>query len=107
MEQREQSNEQADNSNGGRTIISPATRATLARLKDRRRGRFLSPGVRTAIYDNSSYSYRWLLPGWVAEERHVASGRIYRYYYDPDGRLYRSRHEVFHAWDESGLVFLD
>jgi len=32
---------------------------------------------------------------------------VVQYSYDPSGRLYRSQHEVIHAWEELGLVVID
>ena len=53
------------------------TSATIAKIfqRPRRRAR---PSIEINFYDNTAENYGWLLPGWVAEERHMKSGRIYR-----------------------------
>ncbi|GLT73660.1 hypothetical protein SLA2020_455020 [Shorea laevis] len=91
-------------------IVSPKlsnlSRATFRNMKLRRR-RGPQPGCRRYILDNNSPGYGWLLLGWIAEERVVGSGRLYKYYYDPSGSIYRTHYEVLHAWEQSGLVLLD
>ncbi|GMN57201.1 hypothetical protein TIFTF001_026310 [Ficus carica] len=84
--------------------VSPNV-ATLITERLPRRSR--SPGTICTIHNNKSPAYSWLLPGWVAEERRMVSGRVYRYYYDPSGRLYYTQSEVLRAWEESGLILLD
>ncbi|OWM70055.1 hypothetical protein CDL15_Pgr025904 [Punica granatum] len=70
------------------------------------RRRFRS-SVQYIIHDNTSPGYGWLLPGWLVEERHMESGRVYRYYYGPSGRSYRSRREVLRTWEQSGVIVID
>ncbi|GLT93081.1 hypothetical protein SLE2022_108870 [Rubroshorea leprosula] len=67
----------------------------------------LEPGTVRYMRDNRCPGYGWLLPGWLAEERVVASGRVYKHYYDPSGRLYRTQFEVLYAWEKAGLILLD
>ncbi|XP_044508078.1 uncharacterized protein LOC123227370 [Mangifera indica] len=86
--------------------LSPSARATLEKVKQRFIGKPLKPGTRCVMLDNSFRGYGWLLPGWIAEERRMQSGRIYRYYYDPEGRIYKTRHEVTHAWEQNGFVVI-
>ncbi|KAL2931512.1 Terminal nucleotidyltransferase 5C [Bienertia sinuspersici] len=59
------------------------------------------------IHDSTSSSYSWLLLGWLAEERVVPSKRLYKCYYDPAGRQYRAKYEVFNQWEKVGLVVVD
>lgn len=56
--------------------MSPLTASTVLRVQQR--SRTLNPAIRYALHDNTSPAYRWLLPGWLAEERTVANGRVYR-----------------------------
>ncbi|KHN19705.1 hypothetical protein glysoja_037207 [Glycine soja] len=37
----------------------------------------------------------------------MMSGRVYRYYYDRQGRQYRSQSEVVAAWEKIGVVLID
>ncbi|KAM6582545.1 hypothetical protein CsatB_009547 [Cannabis sativa] len=76
-------------------------------LSQRRRRRPKKPGTMSTIHDNSCQGYGWLLPGWIAEERHMVSGKVYRYYYDPSGRLYYTQSEVIRTWEKNGLILLD
>ncbi|KAH7548104.1 hypothetical protein ACOSP7_032570 [Xanthoceras sorbifolium] len=90
------------------TLISEATRSTLARIESRRRpGGRIGKRKRCVFLDNTQPGYGWLLPGWVVEERYMESGRIYKYYYDPAGCMYSSLTDVMHVWEQSGLVVLD
>ncbi|KAL6986973.1 hypothetical protein U1Q18_012733 [Sarracenia purpurea var. burkii] len=57
--------------------ISPLSLSTLQKMQQKRR-KMLRAGTICAIFDNSSPGYGWLLPGWIAEERTVESGRVYR-----------------------------
>lgn len=61
---------------GGR--LSELARATLEKVKQQFSGKSLKPGTRCVMFDNSFRGYGWLLPGWIAEERRMQSGRIYR-----------------------------
>ncbi|PON32683.1 Methyl-CpG DNA binding [Trema orientale] len=84
-------------------------RVAGSRTNQVRRRRPRQAGTRCTIHDNTSQGYGWLLPGWITEERHMLSGRVYRYYYDPSpsGRLYYAQNEVIRAWEEKGLILLD
>ncbi len=67
--------------NGGcRTEASLLSVATLQILKDRAyqksNSKLLAGIVRN--FDNNNPRYSWLLAGWLAEERRVPSGRLYR-----------------------------
>ncbi|KEH25583.1 methyl-CpG-binding domain protein [Medicago truncatula] len=63
------------------------------------------------FHDHTSPGYEWLLPAWVAEERrmkrHMKSDRVYKYFYDPEGKIYNSKSEVIAAWENSGLIAID
>ncbi|KAJ4912015.1 Uncharacterized protein Rs2_06636 [Raphanus sativus] len=49
----------------------------------------------STVFDNTSPQYNWLRDGWLVEERRIMlTGRLYRYYYDPLGQVYGTRHEV-------------
>ncbi|KAL2335776.1 hypothetical protein Fmac_016989 [Flemingia macrophylla] len=89
-------------------VFSEITMATVSKLK---RHHSHSGGGSEAtlctLHDNTSPGYGWLLPGWVAEERHMVHGRVYRYYYDPQGNQYKSQTEVVAAWDKAGLIVID
>ncbi|CAI8595171.1 unnamed protein product [Vicia faba] len=85
--------------------FSEVTKMTLSKIKH---NRGLSHNVAMCTYhDNTSPGYEWLLPAWVTEERHMNSGRIYKYYYDPEGNRYNSKSEVKAAWEKDGLVLID
>ncbi|GMI87132.1 hypothetical protein HRI_002382500 [Hibiscus trionum] len=88
---------------------SPETLATLQKIRERQRqGKDRKkPGGSERHFDNTELRYSWLLPGWVAEERIVPSGRLYRYYYDPIGRQYRTKYEVLYTWERMGIICLD
>lgn len=53
---------------------------TLRKMEERgfRATRRLEHGSESYIHDATSPYYSWLLPGWLAEERVVESGRTYR-----------------------------
>ncbi|KAK8487210.1 hypothetical protein V6N13_062698 [Hibiscus sabdariffa] len=57
--------------------LSPAAQATLKVVKEqtKRRAHRRTPGFTVRHYDNTFVGYDWLLPGWVAEERFVPTGR--------------------------------
>ncbi|KAK8350202.1 hypothetical protein V6Z12_A06G193800 [Gossypium hirsutum] len=93
---------------------SPLTLATLQVVRERaeKRGKRTSLAVSVRHFDNTDINYDWLLPGWVAEERYVPSGRkglgrIYKYYYDPTGHMYYSKREVLFAWSKMNIICLD
>ncbi|KAJ9175720.1 hypothetical protein P3X46_014248 [Hevea brasiliensis] len=56
---------------------SPETLATLANIRNRGRRR-LCPGSFSTFHDNTSQRYGWLVSGWLAEERIMNHGRVYR-----------------------------
>ncbi|KAK8488175.1 hypothetical protein V6N13_121960 [Hibiscus sabdariffa] len=89
--------------------LSPLTVATLQRIREREnQGKDRKKaGGSVHYFDNTEPRYSWLLPGWVAEERIVPSGRLYKYYYDPSAHLYRTKYEVLYAWETMGIVCLD
>ncbi|MFQ6647014.1 hypothetical protein Gotur_019860, partial [Gossypium turneri] len=60
--------------------LSPLSIITLRNIKDRphqKKNRKL-PGGTVRYFDNNEPRYGWLLNGWLAEERRVPSGRLYR-----------------------------
>ncbi|KAL4290132.1 hypothetical protein GQ457_14G023990 [Hibiscus cannabinus] len=89
--------------------LSPLAAATLQRIKEKEsRGKDRKKaGSSVEYFDNTDSYYSWLLAGWVAEERIVPSGRLYRYYYDPSAHMYRTKYEILYAWETMGLVCLD
>ncbi|XWS65995.1 hypothetical protein CRYUN_Cryun05aG0162100 [Craigia yunnanensis] len=109
MERGESSSSRTRNVAAGHKRQSPMTIATLQIMKERadKRSDRKKPGGIVRHFDNTEHGYGWLLPGWIAEERHVPSGRLYRYYYDPAGRQYRTQREVLYAWAQSGMICLD
>ena len=59
--------------------LSEKTKETLSKIKRQcSRPRAGNEQTLCTIHDNTSPGYEWLLPGWVAEERHMLSGRVYR-----------------------------
>jgi hypothetical protein len=56
-------------------ISSALSRTTMSRIRHHRP---VVPGTTYTIHDQRSPVYGWLLPGWLAEERHMPAGRIYR-----------------------------
>ncbi|KAJ1378734.1 Methyl-CpG DNA-binding [Sesbania bispinosa] len=99
----EKSNAKGKRNNVTNTF-SPMTNSTVSKIK-RKRTRSEAKPLCT-IHDNTSPGYGWLLPGWVGEERHMESGRVYRYYYDPDGNLYKSKAEVLATLEAAGMVVI-
>ncbi|TYH00358.1 hypothetical protein ES288_A10G269600v1 [Gossypium darwinii] len=88
--------------------LSPLSKITLQNVKNRpyqKKNRKL-PGGSVRYFDNSNPRYSWLLNGWLAEERRVPSGRLYRYFYDPVGRQYRTKTKVLCAWEKMGVIFI-
>lgn len=62
--------------------MSSLSAQTLSRIQGSLcRRRFRDPRTRYIIHDNNSPGYEWLLPGWLAEERHMSHGRVYRVTY--------------------------
>ncbi|KAH1045600.1 hypothetical protein J1N35_036384 [Gossypium stocksii] len=60
--------------------LSPLSIITLQNVRHRpyqKRNRKL-PGSTVRYFDNKDPRYSWLLDGWLAEERRVPSGRLYR-----------------------------
>ncbi|XP_020219779.1 heat shock cognate 70 kDa protein-like [Cajanus cajan] len=58
--------------------IAEMTKVTVKKIEYLHANRRLGPNTVVSYHDMSSPGYGWLLPGWVAEERCVESGRIYR-----------------------------
>lgn len=92
--------------------FSEATRNTISKIKDKKGKRKMPENlVSITFHDHTSPGYEWLLPTWVAEERrlkrHMKSDRVYKYFYDPEGNLYKSVGEVKAAWENSGLIAID
>ncbi|KAK7374841.1 hypothetical protein VNO80_08284 [Phaseolus coccineus] len=87
--------------------IEAMTNATISKIQSSNSQR-LHTGTAVTYRDCTSTGYGWLLPGWVAEERRVQSGRIYRYYYDPNGSFYESQQKVLEFLERFwGIVVLD
>nr|KYP64982.1 hypothetical protein KK1_019596 [Cajanus cajan] len=80
---------------------------TVEKIKCLYSNRRLGHNTTVTFHDMTSVGYGWLLPGWVAEERRVESGRIYRYYYDPDGEYYPTQKKVLDAFKERGVIVVD
>ncbi|KAK2637513.1 hypothetical protein Ddye_032305 [Dipteronia dyeriana] len=57
--------------------MSRLGRSTLARVQRRSRSR-RSNRSESVFHDNLLPAYRWLLPGWIVEERRMNTGRIYK-----------------------------
>ncbi|KAK6227973.1 hypothetical protein SCA6_000313 [Theobroma cacao] len=87
---------------------SPLTLATLCNIRERPQQKCnkRKPGSTVIFRDQSDYGYGWLLPGWVAEERRMRTGRRYTYYYDPWGRQYTTKREVLYGIVENAKVQL-
>ncbi|GAB4827474.1 hypothetical protein Ancab_034357 [Ancistrocladus abbreviatus] len=85
--------------------LIPLNLTTLANMEERGFGssQRMWKGTKFSIHDYTSPGYEWLLPGWLAEERIVTNGRLYRYYYDPAGLQYRAKYQVLDAWKKMGL----
>ncbi|MFQ6647013.1 hypothetical protein Gotur_019860 [Gossypium turneri] len=60
--------------------LSPLSIITLQNIKDRphQKSNRKLPGGIVRYFDNNDPRYSWLLDGWLAEECHVLSGRLYR-----------------------------
>lgn len=89
MDQRgEESNANKNNNNNGEEgggmmkrkeeEFSAMTKETVSKIKRLKSTKKEAPMC--TIHDNTSPGYGWLLPGWVAQERHMDSGRVYRVY---------------------------
>ncbi|KAB5538808.1 hypothetical protein DKX38_016341 [Salix brachista] len=63
--------------NGTYSSRSHATMTTLDRIQQNR-SRAPQPGSMRSYFDSTSPSYGWLLPGWIAEERVMENGRLYK-----------------------------
>ncbi|XP_065868086.1 uncharacterized protein [Euphorbia lathyris] len=72
---------------------SAETMATVTKVAQLRPKR-LWPGSRRILHDRTSIGYDWLHSGWLCEERIMAHRRVYRYYYDPIGRLYYTQFDA-------------
>ncbi|KAB2010711.1 hypothetical protein ES319_D10G260400v1 [Gossypium barbadense] len=88
--------------------LSPLSIITLQNIKNRpdQKSNRKLPGGAVRYFDNNDPRYSWLLDGWLAEERHVPSGKLYRYYYDLVGRQYRTKIKVLCAWEKMGVIFI-
>ncbi|TYI62746.1 hypothetical protein E1A91_D10G269100v1 [Gossypium mustelinum] len=88
--------------------LSPLSIITLQNIKNRpyQKSNRKLPGGAVRYFDNNDPHYSWLLDGWLAEERRVPSGRLYRYYYDLVGRQYRTKIKVLCAWEKMGVIFI-
>ncbi|KAI9128158.1 hypothetical protein K1719_001151 [Acacia pycnantha] len=86
-------------------VTFPISMATAEKVSRRPRKR-LQPGTRITLHDSSSPGYGWLLAGWLCEERVMESGRVYRYFYDPDGRLYNTELEVRAVWEKNNVIVI-
>ncbi|CAH8328066.1 unnamed protein product [Eruca vesicaria subsp. sativa] len=52
-------------------------------------------GAYSVVFDNTCPRYKWVRNGWLVEERRIMlSGRLYRYYYDPKGKVYKTKYQV-------------
>ncbi|CAJ1842166.1 unnamed protein product [Sphenostylis stenocarpa] len=80
--------------------IAAMTNATIQKIESSSPRNRLRAGTTVTYHDTTSIGYGWLLPGWVAEERRVQSGRVYRYYYDPHGSFYESQQKVVEALEQ-------
>ncbi|XP_061338304.1 uncharacterized protein LOC133285146 [Gastrolobium bilobum] len=87
--------------------ISELTRKTIDKIKKVNPRDRLQHGTKCTFHDMTSIGYGWLLPGWVAEERHTQRGRIYRYYYDPNGNFYETQRQVVAVLEKCGVVVID
>lgn len=58
--------------------MSPLSIQTLSKIRKNASRRRLQSAARCTVHDNNSPGYEWLLPGWVAEERYMEHGRVYR-----------------------------
>ncbi|XP_047158867.1 uncharacterized protein LOC124829407 [Vigna umbellata] len=88
--------------------IAAMTNATINKIQFSNSRERLHNGTTVTYHDCTSVGYGWLLPGWVAEERRVQSGRIYRYYYDPNGSFYESQQKVLEFLEQFwGIIVLD
>ncbi|PPD78482.1 hypothetical protein GOBAR_DD24585 [Gossypium barbadense] len=60
--------------------LSPLSIITLQNIKNRpdQKSNRKLPGGAVRYFDNNDPRYSWLLDGWLAEERHVPSGKLYR-----------------------------
>ncbi|PQQ06657.1 hypothetical protein Pyn_29753 [Prunus yedoensis var. nudiflora] len=87
--------------------MSPFSMATVENVQARARRRWRQPRATSTFFDYTSGRYSWLLPGWVVEERRMPSSRLYRYYYDPSGRLYNTKYEVVHVWAQNGIILIE
>ena len=73
--QGEQSNGQGKRKNESGSL-SEMSQNTIDKIKRSRTHAKSDPFC--TYHDMNSPGYGWLLPGWVAEERYMQSGRIYR-----------------------------
>ncbi|CAL0318855.1 unnamed protein product [Lupinus luteus] len=91
------------------TAMTWNTMNNIMRVNDRLH---LHKDTQCFFHDMNSKGYEWLMPGWVAEERHSMTQtrkkiRVYRYYYNPMGRYYKSKKLVVQEWEKCGLILID
>ncbi|XP_065872090.1 uncharacterized protein [Euphorbia lathyris] len=67
--------------------------ATVTKIAQQRRRR-IWPGSRRILHDRTSTGYEWMASGWLCEERIMAHRRVYRYYYDPAGQMYKTLYDA-------------
>ncbi|OMO96848.1 hypothetical protein COLO4_15045 [Corchorus olitorius] len=89
--------------------MEPLSLRTLDIVMDRKAGRTerRTPGATVKFFDRGFSPYSWLLPAWIVEERRMPTGRLYRYYYDPEGNMYRTKYEVLYAWKQCGIISIN
>lgn len=66
------------NSRQSENMRSEMTLCTASIIATQRRRGPKRTATKFTVHDNTSPGYGWLLPGWLAEERQMDSGRIYR-----------------------------
>ncbi|KAK7405392.1 hypothetical protein VNO78_06651 [Psophocarpus tetragonolobus] len=89
--------------------IVEMTKTTMDKIESSKPIRRTRSGTTLKFHDMTSKGYGWLLPGWVAEERRSAeSGRVYRFYYDPNGCFYPTQKKVVKAMEQDwNVIVLD
>ncbi|XP_021769457.1 uncharacterized protein LOC110733677 [Chenopodium quinoa] len=91
---------------GDQYELTVETRATLNKLGDRVKMRISYPdfdGGESFIHDMSSPQYHWLPPGCLVEERFHATGKVYKYYYDPEGWQYYAKCGFLKCLENQGI----
>ncbi|EOY18147.1 Uncharacterized protein TCM_042764 [Theobroma cacao] len=88
-------------------VAADASHLRNIRERPRQRRHRRKPGSTVTYRDQSDHGYGWLLPGWVAEERRMLTGRLYTYYYDRWGRQYNTKREVLYRLAVCGLILVE